>query len=119
MLFLIGLLFFLNSADGFKQPYNQLNKLIINYRKPVNNNNNITLPYPKTTGIFIYYPHENNTNINNNFLNNYKKLLEEDEADEPDDTEKSWQYKKMQYNYHIGALLGLVGALFIGNIFCK
>ena len=27
-------------------------------------------------------------------------------------------YKKMQYNYHLGALLGLVGAFFIANMFC-
>jgi hypothetical protein len=34
---------------------------------------------------------------------------------------KAWLhiYKKMQYNYHLGALLGLIGALFIGNVFCK
>jgi hypothetical protein len=40
---------------------------------------------------------------------------------EGDTQKKAWLhiYKKMQYNYHIGALLGLVGALFIGNVFCK
>ena len=40
---------------------------------------------------------------------------------EGDAQKKAWLhiYKKMQYNYHIGALLGLVGALFIGNVFCK
>ena len=34
---------------------------------------------------------------------------------------KAWLhiYKKMQYSYHIGALFGLIGALFIGNMFCK
>ena len=39
---------------------------------------------------------------------------------EGDTQKKAWLevYKKMQYNYHLGALLGLVGALFIGNIFC-
>ena len=40
---------------------------------------------------------------------------------EGDTQKKAWLhiYKKMQYNYHLGALLGLVGALFIGNVFCK
>ena len=40
---------------------------------------------------------------------------------EGDTQKKAWLgvYKIMQYNYHIGALLGLVGALFIGNVFCK
>jgi len=40
---------------------------------------------------------------------------------EGDKQKKAWLevYKIMQYNYHIGALFGLVGALFIGNIFCK
>jgi hypothetical protein len=38
-----------------------------------------------------------------------------------DTQKKAWLnvYKLMQYNYHIGAVLGLIGALFIGNIFCK
>jgi hypothetical protein len=38
-----------------------------------------------------------------------------------DTQKKAWLgvYKVMQYNYHLGALLGLVGALFIGNVFCK
>ena len=38
-----------------------------------------------------------------------------------DAQKKAWLhiYKKMQYNYHLGALLGLVGALFVGNVFCK
>ena len=37
-----------------------------------------------------------------------------------DTQKKAWLhvYKLMQYNYHFGALLGLVGALTIGNIFC-
>ena len=37
-----------------------------------------------------------------------------------DSQKKAWLqvYKLMQYNYHFGALLGLVGALTIGNIFC-
>ena len=36
-----------------------------------------------------------------------------------DSQKKAWLhvYKLMQYNYHFGALLGLVGALTIGNIF--
>ena len=37
------------------------------------------------------------------------------------DTQKTaWLqvYKLMQYNYHLGALLGLAGALTIGNVFC-
>ena len=40
---------------------------------------------------------------------------------EGDTQKKAWLgvYKIMQYNYHLGALLGLVGALFIGNVFCK
>jgi hypothetical protein len=40
---------------------------------------------------------------------------------EGDTQKKAWLgvYKVMQYNYHLGALLGLVGALFIGNVFCK
>ena len=40
---------------------------------------------------------------------------------EGDTQKKAWLhiYKKMQYNYHLGALLGLVGALFVGNVFCK
>ena len=40
---------------------------------------------------------------------------------EGDTQKKAWLhiYKKMQYNYQLGALLGLVGALFIGNVFCK
>ena len=40
---------------------------------------------------------------------------------EGDTQKKAWLhiYKKMQYNCHLGALLGLVGALFIGNVFCK
>jgi hypothetical protein len=28
-------------------------------------------------------------------------------------------YRIMQYNYHLGALLGLVGAFFIANTFCE
>ena len=33
---------------------------------------------------------------------------------------KAWLsvYRIMQYNYHLGALLGLVGAFFIANTFC-
>ena len=27
-------------------------------------------------------------------------------------------YKKMQFNYHLGFSLGLIGMLFIGNSFC-
>tara|TARA_A100001015_G_scaffold255204_1_gene296500 strand:- start:533 stop:994 length:462 start_codon:yes stop_codon:yes gene_type:complete len=27
-------------------------------------------------------------------------------------------YKKMQYNYHLGFVLGLIGMMFIGNSFC-
>ena len=27
-------------------------------------------------------------------------------------------YKKMQFNYHLGFLLGLIGMIFIGNSFC-
>lgn len=40
---------------------------------------------------------------------------------EGDTQKKAWLhiYKNMQYTYHLGALLGLVGALFIGNVFCK
>ena len=40
---------------------------------------------------------------------------------EGDTQKKAWLevYKIMQYNYHLGALLGLAGALFIGNVFCK
>ena len=40
---------------------------------------------------------------------------------EGDTQKKAWLhiYKKMQYSYHIGALFGLIGALFIGNMFCK
>jgi hypothetical protein len=40
---------------------------------------------------------------------------------EGDTQKKAWLhiYKKMQYSYHFGALMGLVGALFIGNVFCK
>ena len=40
---------------------------------------------------------------------------------EGDTQKKAWLhiYKNMQYSYHIGALLGLIGALFVGNIFCK
>jgi hypothetical protein len=38
---------------------------------------------------------------------------------EGDTQKKAWLhiYKKMQYSYHFGALMGLVGALFIGNVF--
>lgn len=37
-----------------------------------------------------------------------------------DTQKKAWLqvYKLMQYNYHLGALLGLAGALTIGNVFC-
>ena len=37
-----------------------------------------------------------------------------------DTQKKAWLhvYKLMQYNYHFGALLGLAGALTIGNVFC-
>ena len=40
---------------------------------------------------------------------------------EGDTQKKAWLhiYKNMQYTYHLGALLGLVGVLFIGNVFCK
>ena len=40
---------------------------------------------------------------------------------EGDTQKKAWLhiYKKMQHSYHLGAVLGLVGALFIGNVFCK
>ena len=37
-----------------------------------------------------------------------------------DKQKKAWLsvYRIMQYNYHFGALLGLVGAFFIANMFC-
>jgi hypothetical protein len=39
---------------------------------------------------------------------------------EGDKQKKAWLsvYRIMQYNYHFGALLGLVGAFFIANTFC-
>ncbi len=38
-----------------------------------------------------------------------------------EDQKKLWLnvYKKMQYNYHIGLVLGIIGVMFIGNMFCK
>jgi ATP-dependent Zn protease len=104
MLLVIGLLLFLSSTstNAFIKPYNHINKLMVNYKRSPNENN-MTSYIPKTTGIFIYYPHDNYTNANNNFLNTYKKFLELDENDEPNDDEepvpkqKKWIDKKVEY----------------------
>ena len=36
------------------------------------------------------------------------------------DEKNAWLkiYKTMQYNYHLGFVLGLIGMIFIGNSFC-
>ena len=38
-----------------------------------------------------------------------------------EDQKQAWLkvYKHMQRNYHVGLLLGIVGVVFIGNMFCK
>jgi hypothetical protein len=37
-----------------------------------------------------------------------------------DDEKQAWLniYKTMQFNYHLGFALGLVGMIFVGNSFC-
>jgi cell division protease FtsH len=86
MIIPVYLLFLLNGVNSFTSSYNPklYNKLFMNYKRGMNDNN-VTIINPKTTGIFIYYPRENYTNNNSNFLNIYKKLLHLDEEDEPDD----------------------------------
>ena len=92
----------LNLVGSLKQsknynPYNKISytKLIINYKKPYEN-------YQQTTGIFAYYP---TSNYSNSFLNAYKKLLQLDEENEPDDMENTWLFNKKnnehsEYNDH-------------------
>jgi len=60
------------------------------------------------------------------FMTNYFYYILSPKSDwmilhiEGDKQKKAWLsvYKIMQYNYHFGALLGLVGAFFIANMFC-
>jgi len=60
------------------------------------------------------------------FMTNYFYYILSPKSDwmilhiEGDKQKKTWLsvYRIMQYNYHFGALLGLVGAFFIANTFC-
>ena len=60
------------------------------------------------------------------FMTNYFYYILSPKSDwmilhiEGDKQKNAWLsvYKIMQYNYHFGALLGLVGAFFIANMFC-